>query len=78
MKVFDEQGLCGIKYANGYEVFRWNDKYCILMRDGGVLSNMFTLVDGKPAFESEVYVNDTTKRLCKTSYKILTAHAEDK
>ncbi len=60
-----------IKYANGYVVERWNQKLFILTRVGATNSNPFYMRDGEPVFDSMLYVNPTTIKLCKSAHKKL-------
>lgn len=60
-----------IIYSNGYEVYRWNSGLYVLTRETEYVSNPFMMIDGEPVFDSMLYVNPTTIKLCKSAYKKL-------
>lgn len=60
-----------IEYANGYIVKNYNQSLYILTRVGATNSNPFTVIGGEPIFDSMLYVNPTTIKLCKSAYKKL-------
>nr|DAW95274.1 MAG TPA: hypothetical protein [Bacteriophage sp.] len=60
-----------IEYKSGYVVKRLNQTTFALTRVGATNSNPFMVVDGEPVFDSMLYVNPTTIKLCKSAYKKL-------
>lgn len=60
-----------IIYTNGYVVYRWNSGLYVLTREAEYVSNPFMMIDGEPVFDSMLYVNPTTIKLCKSAYKKL-------
>lgn len=60
-----------MEYKNGYRVERWNKRTYSLTRTTGVNANPIMFIDGKPLFDSSLYVNDATRRMCKSFYKKL-------
>lgn len=75
MKIERQQKACDnkiydrITYANGYVVYRWNSGLYVLTRENEYTSNPFMVIDGEPVFDSMLYVNPTTIKLCKSAYK---------
>lgn len=53
----------------GYIVEQYNEHGYILTRENAFNSNYFNIIDGKPVFESMLYVNNTTKKLIERFIK---------
>jgi hypothetical protein len=58
-----------MKKQNGYIIKQYNEHGYILTRTGATLSNYFIIIDGKPRFESMLYVNKTTRALIEKLQK---------
>lgn len=58
-----------MKKQNGYIIEQYNEHGYILTREGATLSNYFIMIDGKPVFESMLYVNKTTLVMIEKMFK---------
>ena len=58
-----------MKRQNGYIIEQYNEHGYILTREGATLSNYFVMIDGKPKFESLLYVNKTTLSMIEKIFK---------
>ena len=68
--VYNEDGYTIEEYReNGYIIKRYNDNCYILTRKRQFMSNYFNIIDGRPLFESMLYVNKTTLRIIEKLLK---------
>lgn len=60
-----------MKKQNGYIVEQYNERGYILTRQGAAQSNYFIMIDGKPRFESMLYVNKTTRAMIEKLFNVV-------